>query len=189
MIKINNNKEFKKVDVVDEKLVLTDDIETDNRIQKVTEEGEIDGCGYNISSSKCLIKKNYGYIHEINYKITHIESLRDYIGGLVKLNAGTISNVDVKAGCLSGDQVGGVAGMNLGGQIFDVYFEGIISGSHNTGCIVGINDGSISNIEEQSIMKNHNLVAWSTENASVKNITTLGIEEKCELDEIYYSKV
>ena len=70
-----------------------------------------------------------------------------YFGGLVGVNAGTISNAYATGSVMgSGDFVGGLVGYNLSGTISNAYATGSVTGGSNVGGLVGYNDGgTISN--------------------------------------------
>ena len=70
---------------------------------------------------------------------------KNKVGGLVGYNTGSISNAYASADVTGTNSVGGLAGYNYGGSISYAYATGSASGTNNyTGGLVGYNTGSIS---------------------------------------------
>ena len=81
------------------------------------------------------------------YSLHIAKSVYEYIG-LFGYSTGTIKNVGLVGGSITGDDyVGGVVGGNDGGTITNVYNTGTVSGTKNAGGIVGYNyKGTITNV-------------------------------------------
>jgi hypothetical protein len=104
----------------------------------------------------------------------------DYVGGLVGWNAGNITtsyaNSDVVG---SGDEVGGLAGLNSSGTITNCYATGNITGSSFVGGFVGTNHNSISTGYSTGAVKGNSssftggFVGWCSSISSTTSSTSI----------------
>jgi hypothetical protein len=122
--------------------------------------GTFDGNGHKITNFTINGNDYLGLFGYINGLVKNLgledstvsgSSSSYFVGGLVGLNYGTISNCD-STGSVSGSSgsstVGGLVGYNEGGSISRCYSTGVVTGgdeSYYLGGLVGYNDGSISN--------------------------------------------
>ena len=76
---------------------------------------------------------------------------RDYVGGLVGFNDGTVSNSHSSGNVTGKEGVGGLVGINegvainQGGSVSDCYSSGNVTGEEHVGGLAGYNDGTVSN--------------------------------------------
>ncbi|MET3602066.1 MBG domain-containing protein [Martelella mangrovi] len=94
-----------------------------------------------------LVGVNAGTISNA-YATGSVMGSGDFVGGLVGFNRGTISNAYATGSVMGrGEFVGGLVGYNEGGTISNAYATGIVTGSGKAvGGLVGYNDGgTISN--------------------------------------------
>ena len=68
-----------------------------------------------------------------------------YVGGLVGRTSDSISNCYSTADVTGSSSVGGLSGINRGGEVSSCYSTGSVSGENYTGGLVGSNGGDISN--------------------------------------------
>ncbi|MFW2103529.1 GLUG motif-containing protein [Acinetobacter guillouiae] len=91
-----------------------------------------------------LVGRNNGSIH--NAYTTGSVSGQIDVGGLVGTNNGSIKNAYATSSVLGMVRwVGGLVGYNSGGSINNVYATGSVSGNNSVGGLVGGNSGSINN--------------------------------------------
>ena len=89
-----------------------------------------------------LVGLNYGSIS--NSYFTGNVNGNGYVGGLVGLNYSPISNLYSTGSVSGGDFVGGLVGLNYS-PISNSYFTGNVNGNGYVGGLVGLNYGAISN--------------------------------------------
>jgi The GLUG motif len=117
--------------------------------------GVFDGNGHTISGFTYTAANSdrigiFGYI-DVTGKIENVSLVdvnvrgRNYVGGLIGYNKGTISYSFV-TGTVSGvSSVGGLVGYSLNGTISNCYLTGTVSGGTNIGGLMGQNNGNITN--------------------------------------------
>ncbi|AJY45865.1 hypothetical protein TM49_09545 [Martelella endophytica] len=92
-----------------------------------------------------LVGVNAGTISNA-YATGSVMGSGDFVGGLVGFNRGTISNAYATGSVAGGSHAGGLVGYNEGGTINNAYATGIVTGGYDVGGLVGYNDaGTISN--------------------------------------------
>jgi hypothetical protein len=71
---------------------------------------------------------------------------KDFVGGLVGVNGGTVSNSYSTASVTGNDYVGCLVGESWGfGTVIKSYSTGSATGNYNVGGLVGVNGGTVSN--------------------------------------------
>ena len=115
---------------------------------------EFDGAGHTISNVSIDFPEGFGIglfgslrtgstVQNVGLTNVNVNG-RQYVGGLVGVNEGTVRN-SYTTGTVSGDDhVGGLAGWNTG-EIADSYSTAVVNGSYGVGGLVGVNEGTIGN--------------------------------------------
>ena len=129
--------------------------------------GSFDGKGYTIDG--LIIKRSgidnvglFGYAGTgaiiQNIGLTHIDITgKDYVGGLVGVNNGDITNAYTTGRVSGTNTVGGLVGEVNNGSITNAYTTGHVSGTNNVGRLVGWNNGgAITNVYATDIMTEAN---------------------------------
>jgi hypothetical protein len=126
-----------------------EDFESPNNIPFT---GVFDGGGHTISNFTYEYSGDefvglFGYVSGQNTLIKNlglidpnVDAGGDYVGSLVAINVGTISNCYAEGGCVSGGScVGGLVGFNWSGTITNSHSAGIVLGNASVGGLVGYN--------------------------------------------------
>jgi rhodanese-related sulfurtransferase len=147
----------------DKHFILTADIDLDPNLpgRKVLDKaviddyftGVFDGDVYTISRLTIRGEHDVGLFSRVGYgaEIKNLELVDVsiagsgyYVGGLVGLSNGSVSDCYI-SGIVSGDSgVGGLAGHNIFGSINMCHSDGTVSGNSTVGGLVGYSDGSIT---------------------------------------------
>ena len=151
--------------------------------------GTFDGLGHTVSELTISRPATddvglFGYVGS-GGTVRHIGLLggsikgRNYVGGLVGTNSGTIENV-YATGAVSGDgsEVGGLVGRSESGSITNAYATGAVSGNDYVGGLIGRNNkGPIENAYATGAVSGHSFVGGlmgDNFNGATKNVYATG---------------
>jgi len=122
-----------------------------------------------------------------SYSEGYVSGTRDYVGGLIGFNAGELNNCYSSSRVIGVDSIsnlsgkygeifGGLVGFNYGsgfGIIMNSYSTGTVTGNHDVGGFVGVNNGEISNSYSIGRVSADNIAggfaAWNEESGTISN--------------------
>ncbi|MCL2002843.1 MAG: prepilin-type N-terminal cleavage/methylation domain-containing protein [Oscillospiraceae bacterium] len=89
-----------------------------------------------------------GRVENLILRNNAVTGTGDNVGGLAGTNSGTIREIELYDGAVSGgDNVGGLVGTNSGAVSGIELYDGAVSGGDNVGGLAGTNSGAVSGVE------------------------------------------
>ncbi|MCF7976138.1 MAG: hypothetical protein K9N55_20130 [Phycisphaerae bacterium] len=155
--------------LLDKHFVLVNDIDLDpnlpggqvfDRAVIFRFQGCLDGHGYVIKNLVVDANRGHGGLFETIVPLGRVENLilegiriacHGYVGSMVGVNGGTISNCVSSAHIVgTGRYAGGLVGYNMNGRIIRSHSTGTVTGENSVGGLVGSNNGTIQDCSSDS---------------------------------------